>query len=161
MAAASAAFQLPTAEIDLGGRRERPYVADGLERHDEVADPLETKQEDALRLAAGAASGERLHDGRCDGQGGIRRSHERALTEVRNLQQDIVVALSRAASSARFRLREGSGETSPKRLRRGGGPFAWLTRCRSFALHEIASKILSAVSPPVRAIRAGRVLTSP
>jgi hypothetical protein len=36
-------------------------------------------------------------------------------------------------SPPRFRLRRGYGETSPKRLRREGGPFAGLIRWRSFA----------------------------
>ena len=98
-------------QIDLGRRCERPNVADGLERHHEIANPLEAKQQNAPRRSL-ARAGERPHDRRRDGQGGIRHAHERALTEVRNLQQDICPRI------------------------RGD------------------SRILSAVAPPVRAIRA-------
>ena len=36
-------------QVDLRCRRERPHVADGLERHHEIANPFETKQQDATR----------------------------------------------------------------------------------------------------------------
>ena len=64
-------------------RRERPHGADRAERHQQVADPLEPQQQDALRILAATMAHERQRP-RHRRQRGVGQAHCRALARIVN-----------------------------------------------------------------------------